>query len=188
MCPRCEGMGSVSDIDLTQLYDADKSLNQGALTIPGYTVDGWMVRIFSQSGFVDADKPIKKYTKAELQDFLYKEPTKVKIESINTTYEGLIPKIRKSFLSKDVESMQPHIRAFVERAVTFTTCPDCEGTRLSALARSVKVNGKSIAEVCSTQINHSRRGCAASASPRPSPWSRRFCTWCSHSSRSGWAI
>ena len=125
MCPRCEGMGSVTDIDLSQLYDDSKSLNEGALTIPGYTADGWHVRIFAAAG-LDPDKPIRKYTKKERHDFLYKEPTKVKVESINLTYEGLVPRIQKSFLSKDVDAMQPHIRAFVERAVTFTTCPECE--------------------------------------------------------------
>ncbi len=153
MCPKCDGMGQVNDIDLKQLYDENKSLNEGALTIPGYTADGWMVRIFGASGFVDADKPIKKYTKQELQDFLYKEPTKVKVDKINLTYEGLIPKIQKSFLSKDVDSMQPHIRAFVERAVTFTKCPECEGTRLSKAARSSKIKNINIADACSMQIN-----------------------------------
>ncbi len=153
MCPRCEGMGSVNDIDLTQLYDASKSLNEGALTIPGYNADGWNVRIFAASGFLDPDKPISKYTKKELNDFLYKEPTKVKFESINLTYEGLVPKIQKSFLSKDVDSLQPYIRAFVERAVTFTTCPDCGGTRLSEAARSSKIAGKNIADACAMQIS-----------------------------------
>lgn len=153
MCPKCEGMGQVSDIDLKQLYDDKKSLNQGALTIPGYTADGWLVRIFGESGFVDPDKPICKYTKQELQDFLYKEPTKVKIEKMNLTYEGLIPRLQKSFLSKDVEAMQPHIRAFVERAVTFAACPDCKGTRLNEAARSSKIQGKNIADVCAMQIS-----------------------------------
>src|SRR5690349_17936126 len=125
MCPRCEGMGSVSDIDLSQLYDDSKSLNAGALAIPGYTVDGWQVRIFAASGFIDPDKPIRKYSKRELHDFLHKEPTKVKLDKLNLTYEGLVPRIRKSFLSKDVDALQPHIRAFVERAVTFSTCPEC---------------------------------------------------------------
>ncbi len=131
MCPRCEGMGTVTDIDLTQLYDESKSLAEGAITIPGYTADGWNVRLFAESGFFDPDKPIRDYTKTELHDFLYREPTKMKIDGINLTYEGLIPKIQKSFLSKDREAMQPHIRAFVERAVTFTTCPECGGTRLN---------------------------------------------------------
>ena len=153
MCPRCEGMGSVSDIDLSQLYDDTKSLAEGALTIPGYTVDGWMVRIFTVSGFLDPDKPIRKYSKKELHDFLYKEPTKVKFESINLTYEGLVPRIQKSFLTKDVDAMQPHIRAFVERAVTFTTCPECQGTRLNAAARSSKINKVNIADACAMQIS-----------------------------------
>ncbi|MBL0940339.1 MAG: excinuclease ABC subunit UvrA [Gemmatimonadaceae bacterium] len=153
MCPRCEGMGHVNDIDLTQLFDENKSLNEGALTIPGYTADGWMVRIFSASGLIDPDKPIKKYTKKEREDFLYKEPIKVKVDSINLTYEGLIPRIQKSFLSKDVDSLQPHIQAFVERAVTFTTCPECDGTRLNAAARSSKIKGVNIADVCGMQIN-----------------------------------
>ena len=153
MCPRCEGMGSVTDIDLSQLYDDSKSLNEGALTIPGYTADGWHVRIFGASGFLDPDKPIRKYTKKERQDFLYKEPTKVKVENMNLTYEGLVPRIQKSFLSKDVDAMQPHIRAFVERAVTFTTCPDCGGTRLNEAARSSKIKGINIADACAMQIN-----------------------------------
>lgn len=153
MCPRCEGMGTVSDIDLTQLYDANKSLNEGAITIPGYTADGWLVRIFGASGFLDPDKPIRKYTKQELHDFLYKEPTKVKVEKMNLTYEGLIPRIQKSFLTKDVEAMQPHIRAFVERAVTFTSCPECKGTRLSEAARSSKIKGINIADACAMQIS-----------------------------------
>ncbi|MFG2052436.1 ATP-binding cassette domain-containing protein [Micromonospora sp. NPDC048930] len=153
MCPRCEGMGSVNDIDLTQLYDDSKSLNDGALTIPGYSMDGWYGRIFRGCGFFDPDKPIRKYTKKELHDLLYKEPTKIKVEGINLTYAGLIPQIQKSFLSKDVDALQPHIRAFVERAVTFTTCPECDGTRLSKEARSSKINGKSIADVCAMQIS-----------------------------------
>ena len=139
MCPRCEGRGSVTDFDLTALYDDSKSLNEGALTIPGYSMDGWYGRIFSGCGFFDPDKPIRKFTKRELHDLLYKEPTKIKVEGINLTYEGLIPKIQKSMLSKDVDAMQPHIRAFVERAVTFTTCPECDGTRLSEAARSSKI-------------------------------------------------
>jgi excinuclease UvrABC ATPase subunit len=153
MCPRCEGMGSVNDIDLAQLFDENKSLNEGAITIPGYTADGWHVRIFGASGFLDPDKPIKKYTKKEREDFLYKEPTKVKFQNMNLTYEGLVPRIQKSFLQKDVDAMQPHIRAFVERAVTFTTCPECEGTRLSAGARSSKIKNKNIADACSMQID-----------------------------------
>ncbi|MFC4602214.1 ATP-binding cassette domain-containing protein [Rhodococcus kronopolitis] len=153
MCPRCEGRGNVSDFDLTALYDADKSLNEGALTIPGYSMDGWYGRIFRGCGFFDADKPIAEFTKRQLDDLLYKEPTKVKVEGVNVTYEGLIPKIQKSFLSKDREAMQPHIRAFVDRAITFQTCPDCEGTRLSAEARSSKIDGVNIADVCAMQIN-----------------------------------
>ncbi|WP_411353271.1 excinuclease ABC subunit UvrA [Microcella daejeonensis] len=153
MCPRCEGMGSVSDIDLAQLYDDSLSLAEGALTIPGYTVDGWMVRIFTESGFLDASKPIRDYTETERNDFLYREPTKVKLQSMNMTYEGLVPKIQKSFLSKDRESMQPHVRAFVDRAVTFTTCPECEGTRLTAAARSSRIHEVSIADACAMQIS-----------------------------------
>jgi excinuclease UvrABC ATPase subunit len=153
MCPRCEGMGSVNDFDLTALYDDSKSLNEGAITIPGYSMAGWYGRIFSGSGFFDMDKPIGKYTKKELHDLLHKKPTKIKVEGINLTYEGVIPKIQKSMLSKDVDALQPHIRAFVERAVTFTTCPECDGTRLSKEALSSKVKGKNIAEVCSMQIS-----------------------------------
>jgi excinuclease UvrABC ATPase subunit len=152
MCPRCEGMGRVSDFDLTQLYDDSKSLNEGALTIPGYSMDGWYGRIFRGCGFFDPDKPIKKYTKKELQDLLHKEPTKIKVDGINLTYAGLIPTIQKSMLSKDVDALQPHIRAFVERVVTFTACPECGGTRLSAAARSSKIKGVNIADVCSMQI------------------------------------
>ncbi|MDT7728124.1 MAG: hypothetical protein QOI21_4700 [Actinomycetota bacterium] len=153
MCPRCEGRGSVTDFDLTQLYDDSKSLNQGALTIPGYSMDGWFGRIFSGCGFFDPDKPIRKYTKRELHDLLYKVATKIKVDNINLTYEGLIPKIQKSMLSKDVDAMQPHIRAFVERVVTFTDCPDCGGTRLSEAARSSKIKGINIADACAMQIS-----------------------------------
>lgn len=152
MCSRCEGMGSVSDFDLTALYDESKSLSEGALTVPGYSMDGWYGRIFSGAGF-DMDKPIAKFTKKEMHDLLYKEPTKIKVEGINLTYEGLIPKIQKSMLSKDVEAMQPHIRAFVERAITFQSCPECDGTRLSPEARSAKIRGKNIAELCEMQIS-----------------------------------
>src|SRR5687768_2471580 len=148
MCPRCEGTGNVSDIDLSALYDEEKSLNEGALTIPGYSMDGWYGRLFRGSGFFDPDKPIKKYTKKELRDLLYKEPTKIKVEGINLTYSGLIPTIQKSMLSKDVDALQPHVRAFVERVVTFTTCPQCDGTRLSEAARSSKIKGVNIADVC----------------------------------------
>jgi excinuclease UvrABC ATPase subunit len=153
MCPRCEGMGSVTDFDLSALYDDSLSLNEGALTIPGYTMDGWYGRIFRGCGFFDPDKPIRKYTKREQHDLLYKEPTKIKVDGINLTYEGLMPKIQKSMLSKDVDALQPHIRAFVERAVTFSTCPECDGTRLAKEARSSKIEGKNIADVCSMQIS-----------------------------------
>jgi excinuclease UvrABC ATPase subunit len=153
MCPRCEGRGSVTDFDLTALYDETKSLNEGALTIPGYSVDGWYGRIFSGCGFFDPDKPINQFTKRELHDLLYKEPTKIKVDHINLTYEGLVPRIQKSMLSKDVDTLQPHVRAFVERAVTFTTCPECDGTRLSAGARSSRIDGVSIADACAMQIS-----------------------------------
>ena len=153
MCPRCEGRGSVTDFDLSALYDDSKSLNEGALTIPGYSMDGWYGRIFSGCGFFDPDKPIRKFTKKELHDLLHKEPTKIKVDGINLTYEGLIPKIQKSMLSKDVDALQPHIRAFVERAVTFTTCPECGGTRLSEAARSSKIKGINIADACAMQIS-----------------------------------
>ncbi|MBJ7471673.1 MAG: excinuclease ABC subunit UvrA [Solirubrobacteraceae bacterium] len=152
MCPRCEGMGNATEIDLTQLFDASKSLSEGALTIPGYTADGWGVKIFTDSGFLDADKPIRDYSETELHDFLYKEPCKVKVGSINMTYEGLVPKVQKGFLQKDREAMQPHIRAFVDRAVTFTPCPECGGTRLAEGARSSKIKGISIADACQMQI------------------------------------
>jgi len=152
MCPRCEGTGQVTDFDLTQLYDASKSLNEGAITVPGYSMDGWYGRIFRGCGFFDPDKPIRKYTKKELHDLLHKEPTKIKVDGINLTYEGLIPKIQKSMLAKDVESMQPHIRAFVERAVTFAACPACDGTRLNEAARSSKIGGINIADACAMQI------------------------------------
>ncbi|MGL6237148.1 MAG: ATP-binding cassette domain-containing protein [Segniliparus sp.] len=153
MCPRCEGRGSISDIDLAALYDDSKSINGGAITIPGYSMDGWYGRIFKGCGFFDPDKPIGEFAKKELDALLHKEPTKIKVDGVNLTYEGLIPKIQKSFLSKDVESMQPHIRAFVERAVTFATCPECAGTRLSAAARSATIKGRNIAEVCAMQIS-----------------------------------
>ncbi|MFJ6842167.1 ATP-binding cassette domain-containing protein [Streptomyces griseoluteus] len=152
MCPRCEGRGAVTDIDLTQLYDDTKSLREGALTIPGYSVDGWYGRIYTGCGFFDPDKPIARFTKRELHDLLHKEPTKIKVEGVNLTYEGLIPKIQKSFLAKDVDSLQPHVRAFVERAVTFTVCPDCAGTRLSEGARTSTIDGVSIADACAMQI------------------------------------
>jgi excinuclease UvrABC ATPase subunit len=153
MCPRCEGRGSVNDIDLSQLYDDTKSLRDGALTIPGYSMDGWYGRIFLGCGFFDPDKPIQKFTKKELNDLLYKQPTKIKVEGVNLTYEGLIPRIQKSMLAKDVDSLQPHVRAFVERAVTFTTCPECGGTRLNEAARSSKIRELNIAEACALQIS-----------------------------------
>ncbi|MGW6394152.1 ATP-binding cassette domain-containing protein [Streptomyces sp. NPDC055103] len=153
MCTRCEGRGTVSDIDLTQLYDDSKSLDEGALTIPGYTPGGWNYRLYSESGLVDPAKPLRKYTKKELQAFLHHEPTRMKIAGINMTYEGLIPRIQKSFLAKDKEGMQPHIRAFVDRAVTFTTCPECDGTRLSEGARASKIRKVSIADACAMQIS-----------------------------------
>jgi excinuclease ABC A subunit len=152
MCPRCEGMGSVTDIDLTQLYDETKSISEGAITVPGYAAGGWSVRLFKEAG-LDPDKKIRDYTKAELDLFLRQESTKVKVEGINLTYDGLIPKVQKSFLSKDVDALQPHIRAFVERAVTFTACPECGGTRLNEAARSSRIKGVNIAEACTMQIN-----------------------------------
>ncbi len=153
MCPRCEGRGSVSDIDLAQLFDDSKSLSEGALTIPGYTTGGWNYRLYGSSGFVDPDKPIRRFTKKEMHDFLHHEPVRMKIAGINMTYEGLISRIQKSFLSKDKEAMQPHIRAFVDRAVTFTTCPECDGTRLSEAARSSKIKGVGIADACAMQVS-----------------------------------
>ncbi|MBQ6643086.1 MAG: excinuclease ABC subunit UvrA [Saccharopolyspora sp.] len=154
MCPRCEGRGAVSDIDLTQLYDDSKSLSEGAFTIPGWKSDNfWNVRVYAESGLVDPDKPIREYTAQELHDFLHKEPIKVKVDGVNLTYEGLLPKVQKSFLSKDPEAMQPHIRAFVQRAVTFTSCPECGGTRLSEAARSSEIAGISIADACAMQIS-----------------------------------
>ena len=169
MCPRCEGMGAVTDFDLTALYDASKSLNEGALTVPGYSMDGWYGRIFRGCGLFDPDKPIRKYTKKELHDLLHKEPTKIKVEGINLTYAGLIPSIQKSYLSKDVDAMQPHVRAFVERAVTFTTCPECDGTRLSAAARSSKIHGVNIADACAMQINELARWVGGLADPSVAP-------------------
>ncbi|HEU4975164.1 MAG TPA: excinuclease ABC subunit UvrA [Baekduia sp.] len=152
MCPRCEGRGAVNDFDLSALFDDTKSLNEGALTIPGYSMDGWYGRIFRGCGYFDPDKPIRTFTKRELHDLLHREPTKIKVEGINLTYEGLIPKIQKSMLSKDLDALQPHVRAFVERAVTFTTCPECDGTRLSEGARSSKIDGVTIADACAMEI------------------------------------
>src|SRR5207342_3234783 len=153
MCPRCEGRGAVTDFDLSALYDDSLSINEGAITIPGYSMDGWYGRIFNGCGFFDTDKPIRRFTKRELHDLLHKEPTKIKVEGINLTYAGLIPSIQRSMLAKDVDAMQPHIRAFVERAVVFTICPDCDGTRLSEAARSSKIDGVSIADVSAMQIS-----------------------------------
>ena len=153
MCPRCEGRGSVTDFDLSELYDDGKSLNEGALTVPGYSMDGWYGRIFRGCGFFDPDKPIRDFTQRELDDLLHREPTKIRVDGINLTYEGLIPTIRKKFLAKDVEALQPHVRAFVERVVTFSACPDCGGTRLSEAARSSKIEGMSIADACAMQIS-----------------------------------
>jgi excinuclease UvrABC ATPase subunit len=153
MCPRCEGMGSVTDIDRTQLYDESRSLNEGALTVPGYSMDGWWGRIFRGCGFFDPDRPIRRYTKRQLDDLLYKEPTRITVEGVRLTYEGLIPRIQKSYLSKDVDALQPHVRAFVERAVTFAVCPDCDGTRLTAEARSSTIRGTSIADASAMQIS-----------------------------------
>jgi len=153
MCPRCEGRGTVTDIDLTQLFDDSKSLNEGAITVPGYKGGGWNSRLYIESGFVDPDKPIRKFTEEELHDFLYHEPARMKIAGINMTYEGLIPRIQKSMLSKDKEAMQPHVREFVDRAVTFTVCPECGGTRLTEAARSSKIKGINIADACAMQIS-----------------------------------
>jgi excinuclease UvrABC ATPase subunit len=153
MCPECEGLGRVSAIDVDELVDRERSLNEGAITIPGYKADGWMVRIFIESGFLDPDKPIRDYTETELHDFLHHEPTKVKVNSINLTYEGLIPRVQKSFLSKDREALQPHIRAFVDRAVTFQTCPACGGTRLNPTALSSRIKGRNIAECAAMQVS-----------------------------------
>jgi excinuclease UvrABC ATPase subunit len=153
MCPRCEGRGTVSDLDLSQLYDEARSLAEGALTIPGYTAGGWNYRLYAESGLIDPDKPIRRYTKKELADFLHHEPVRMKIAGINMTYEGLVPRIQRSMLSKDPDDMQPHIRAFVDRAVTFTACPECGGSRLSEAARSSKINGVSIADACAMQVS-----------------------------------
>ena len=188
MCPRCEGMGAISDIDLREIYDADKSLADGAITVPGYTADGWSTRMFSESGFFDPDKPIREYTDAELEDFLYREPVKVKINGINITYEGLVPRVQKSFLSKDVEAMQPHIRAFVERAVAFTACPECGGTRLNEGARSSKIKGISIADACAMQISDLAEWVAELDEPSVAPCWLRFGRSSIRSSRSGWGI
>src|SRR6185295_9416509 len=169
MCPRCEGMGNVTDFDLTQLYEENKSLDEGALKIPGYSMEGWYGRIFRGAGFFDMDKPIRKFTKKELHDLLYKEATKIKVDGINLTYAGLIPTIQRSMLSKDVDALQPHVRAFVERAVTFTACPECKGTRLNEAARSSKIKGKNIADVCAMQISDLAEWLRGVAEPSVAP-------------------
>ncbi|KUG58557.1 ATP-binding cassette domain-containing protein [Nesterenkonia jeotgali] len=153
MCPRCEGRGQINDIDVAQLIDESLSLNQGAITVPGYKAGGWSVRYYSESGFFDPDKPVRDYSEQERHDLLHREPEKVKMSGINMTYQGLVPQVRKSMLAKDRDAMQPHIRAFVDRAVTFVACPECEGTRLSAFTRSVTVQGRNIAEVCAMQLS-----------------------------------
>ncbi len=175
MCPRCEGMGSVSDIDLTQLYDDSKSLNEGALKVPGYSMEGWFGRIFNGCGFFDPDKPIRKFNKKELHDLLHKEPTKIKVDGIHLTYEGLIPKLQKSMLSKDLDSLQPHIRAFVERVATFSACPDCKGTRLSEAARSSKIKGINIADACAMQISELATWVRALKEPSVAPLLTALC-------------
>ncbi len=169
MCPRCEGRGTVTDIDLTQLYDEDKALSEGALTIPGYKTGGWNHRLYTESGLYDADRPIRTFTKRQLDDFLYREPTRMKIAGINMTYEGLVPRIQKSMLAKDREAMQPHIREFVDRAVTFTACPECDGTRLSEAARSSKIKGISIADACAMQISDLAEWVRGLAEPSVAP-------------------
>ena len=188
MCPRCEGRGSVNDFDLSALYDDSKSLGDGALTIPGYSMEGWYGRIFRGSGFFDMDKPIKKFNKRELHDLLYKEPTKIKVEGINLTYSGLIPSIQKSMLSKDVDAMQPHIRAFVERAVVFTTCPDCDGTRLSEGGPELEDRRRQHRRRL-RDADHRPRGLGGGPgrAVRRARCSRRCATRSTRSSRSGWA-
>ncbi|MFH8476538.1 ATP-binding cassette domain-containing protein [Streptomyces sp. NPDC018000] len=175
MCTRCEGRGKVSDIDLTQLFDDSKSIAEGAFTIPGWKSDSfWTVRVYAESGLIDPNKPIRKFTKKEMHDFLHREPTKVKVEGVNLTYEGLIPKIQKSFLSKDREALQPHIRAFVDRAVTFTACPECDGTRLSEAARSSRIGGINIADACAMQISDLAEWVRGLDEPSPTSSSRGY--------------
>ncbi len=169
MCSRCEGRGSVTDFDLSALYDDSRSVNEGAILIPGYSVDGWYGRIFRGCGFFDADKPIRRFTKRELHALLYKEPTKIKVDGINLTYEGLVPKIQKSFLAKDVEALQPHVRAFVERAVTFSLCPECDGTRIGPEARSSRIGGVNIADACAMQISDLARWVRELTEPSVAP-------------------
>ena len=185
--PECEGRGSVTDFDLSELYDDSKSLNEGALTVPGYSMDGWYGRIYRGCGFFDPDKPIRKFNKRELRDLLYKEPTKIKVEGTNLTYAGLIPQIQKSYLSKDVEAMQPHVRAFVERVVTFTTCPECDGTRLGEEARSSKIAGKNIADVCAMQISDLAEWVRGLDEPSVAPLLEALGRPSTRSWRSGWA-
>ncbi|MGD8169979.1 ATP-binding cassette domain-containing protein [Herbiconiux sp. P16] len=153
MCLRCEGLGEVNDIDIDQLVDRTKSLNEGAITVPGYKAEGWYVRIYADSEFLDGDKVLADYTDEEWADFLYKEPVKVSVQNMNLTYEGLVPKVQKSLLSKDRDSVQPHIRAFIDRAVTFTQCPECRGTRLNAAALSSTIEGRNIADCTAMQIS-----------------------------------
>ena len=169
MCAKCEGMGSISDFDLTAIFDETKSLNQGALLVPGYSMEGWFGRIFAGAGYFDMDKPIAKFNKRELHDLLYKEPTKIKVDGINLTYEGVITRVQKTILSKDKESLQPHIQAFIERAITFTKCPDCQGTRLNELARSVKINKTNIAQVCEMQISDAAQWVRSVKDPNVAP-------------------
>ena len=187
MCPRCEGRGSVNDFDLTALYDDSKTHQRGALTVPGWSMDGWQGRILRGVGLFDCDKPISKFTKKEL-DAALRRGEKIKVEGINLTYVGIIPQIRKSFLSKDVEAMQPHMRAFVERAITFTTCPDCAGTRLSEEARSSKIKGKNIADLCSIQISDLAAWMRGLAIPGVAPLLAGLQTCSTRSSTSAWAI
>ena len=186
MCPRCEGMGSVSDFDLTALYDESKSLSEGGLMVPGYSMDGWYGRLFQGIG-LDLDKPIGKYTKKEMNDLLYKEPTKIKVEGINLTYEGVIPKVQKSMLSKDVDSLQPHVRRFVDRVITFQRCPECEGTRLTPEARSSKIKGRTSPTSARCRSATSPTGSARSTSRRWGRCSPGCSTSSTRSPRSGWA-
>ena len=187
MCPRCEGRGSITDLDLNQLYDDSKSLSEGALTVPGYKAGGWNYRLYLASGFDDPDKPIRKFTKKELHDFLYREPTRMKIAGINMTYEGLVPRIQRSMLSKDREAMQPHIREFVDRAVTFATCPECGGTRLSEGARSSKIKGINIADACAMQISDLAAWVRGLNQPTVAPLLAALRRPSTRSRRSGWA-
>ena len=188
MCAECEGRGTISDLDLSAIIDESKSLAEGAILVPGYTADGWMVTQFAESGFFDPNKPIKDYTAKERNDLLYKQTTKVKARGINITYDGLIPKIRKSMFSKDVDSLQPHIRAFVERAAVFKTCPVCDGTRLNEAARSSKIKDRSIADVCAMQVTDAAEWLRGIDDRAWRPWSPTCCTFSTRSSTSAWAI